>query len=217
MVLVCMGLFLVGCKTGSTEQFSDLGTPPGVATGSTNAAAGSTNAAVGSTNAPAALTVSGTDMFGPGDSMTVTFSDLPDPKPPMSQQVRDDGTITLLENQTFVVTNKTRAVLEKEIRARYVPAIFRRLTVTITPLSQFYYVGGEVKAPQRQLYVGPITVLKAIQSCGDFTDFADKKHVKLIRADGRVVTVNCVKAITDPVLDLPVYPGDKIHVPRSWL
>jgi len=82
-------------------------------------------------------------------------------------------------------------------------------------MSQFFYVGGEVKVPQRQLYTGPITVLKAIQSCGDFTDFANKKQVSLVRNDGRTLTVNCVKAIKNPTLDLPVYPGDKIHVPRS--
>ena len=149
--------------------------------------------------------------------MTITFTDLPEQKQPMTQQVREDGTITLLENQTFVVTNKTRGALEQEIRARYVPNIYRRLTVSITPMSQFFYVGGEVKAPQRQLYTGPITVLKAIQSCGDFTDFANKKNVKLIRNDGRTLTVNCVKAISNPTLDLPVYPGDKIHVPRRFL
>jgi protein involved in polysaccharide export with SLBB domain len=147
--------------------------------------------------------------------MTITFTDTPDTKAPMTQQVREDGTITLLENQTFVVTNKTRGALEQEIRARYVPKIYLRLTVSITPMSQFFYVGGEVKAPQRQLYTGPITVLKAIQACGDFTDFANKKKVKLTRNDGRALTVNCAKAINNPTLDLPVYPGDKIHVPRS--
>ena len=202
LVLVCSGLLISGCKTGSSQQFSD---PPGTT------AAETTNAA------PAAIPVSGTDMFRPGDTMTITFTDTPELKPPMTQQVREDGTITLLENLTFVVTNKPRGALEQEIRARYVPSIYRRLTVSITPMSQFFYVGGEVRAPQRQLYTGPITVSKAIQACGDFTDFANKKKVKLIRNDGRMLTVNCVKAINDPTLDLPVYPGDKIHVPRRPL
>jgi protein involved in polysaccharide export with SLBB domain len=200
LILVCSGLLLTGCKTGSSQQYSDL---PGTT------AAETTNAA------PVPPVVSGTDMFRPGDTMTITFTDTPDTKAPMTQQVREDGTITLLENQTFVVTNKTRGPLEQEIRARYVPKIYLRLTVSITPMSQFFYVGGEVKAPQRQLYTGPITVLKAIQSCGDFTDFANKKQVSLVRNDGRTLTVNCVKAIKNPTLDLPVYPGDKIHVPRS--
>jgi hypothetical protein len=29
-----------------------------------------------------------------------------------------------------------------------------------------------------------------------------------------VITVNCTKALDDPSLDLPVSPGDKIHVKR---
>ena len=57
-------------------------------------------------------------------------------------------------------------------------------------------------------------MLKAIASAGGFTDFANKKKVKLTRVDGRTQTVNCVKALDNPSLDLEVYPGDKIHVPR---
>jgi len=103
LVLVCSGLLISGCKTGSSQTFSDLH-------GTT--AAEATNAAA------APVPISGTDMFRPGESMTITFTDLPDVKPPMTLQVREDGTITLLENQTFVVTNKMRGSLEQEIRAR---------------------------------------------------------------------------------------------------
>jgi protein involved in polysaccharide export with SLBB domain len=72
-----------------------------------------------------------------------------------------------------------------------------------------------VKTPSRQTYISRITVLKAIASAGGFTDFANKKKVKLTRVDGRIQTVNCVKALDKPSLDPEVYPGDKIHVPRK--
>ena len=90
------------------------------------------------------------------------------------------------------------------------------MTVTVKPeeSTRWYYVDGEVKSPNRQIYTSRITVLKAIASAGGFTDFANKKKVKLTRVDGRTQIVNCVKALDNPSLDLEVYPGDKIHVPR---
>ena len=149
-----------------------------------------------------------------GDSLTITFSDLPLLLPADQQQVKSDGTITLMENQTFTAAGKAPGELEKEIRSRYVPRLYPKMTVTIKPLERFFYIGGEVRAPGRQVYVGPITVLKAIQSAGDFTDFAQRKRVRLTRLNGKKETINCIKAREDSTLDPPVFPGDTIHVPR---
>lgn len=203
------GLLLAGCQSsGPSGNFADQQAggvvPADSAVATTPAGAGSASA---STNA-------GPDYLRPGDSLTIVFSDLPEVPLPVTQRVKEDGTITLMENQSFVAAGKTRGDLEKEIRERYVPKYYLKLTVNIKPEDRFYFVGGEVKSPGRQIYLGPVTVIKAIQSCGDFTDFANKKKVKLIRVDGKTYTVNCVKAIDKPDLDLPVYPGDKIHVPR---
>ncbi len=109
---------------------------------------------------------------------------------------------------------KTAGELQTEIHDLYVPKYYVRLTVTVSSPQRVFYVGGEVKQPGRQLYIGETTVTKAIQSAGDFTDFANQKKVKLIRHNGEVITVNCVKALKDPTLDPPVYPGDQIQVPR---
>jgi polysaccharide export outer membrane protein len=83
--------------------------------------------------------------------------------------------------------------------------------------TRWYYVLGEVRVPNRQIYNSRITVLQAIASAGGFTDFAKKTKVKLTRVDGRTQIVNCSKALENPTLDLEVYPGDTIHVPRRWL
>jgi len=151
-----------------------------------------------------------------GDSLTVTFTDTPTTMPPSQEKVKEDGTITLMLNQTFKADGKTRGELEKEIRAFYVPDYFKYLTVTVTPdvITRWYYINGEVKIPSRQNYNSRITVSRAIASAGGFTDFANKKKVKLTRADGRTQTVNCLKALDKPTLDPEVYPGDTIHVPR---
>jgi protein involved in polysaccharide export with SLBB domain len=121
-----------------------------------------------------------------------------------------------LLDKNFVAANKTRGELEREIHDYYVPSIYKQMTVVVRhePQTRFYSVGGEVKAPGRQVYISAMTVLKAIQSSGDFTDFANKRRVKLIHANGKSQVVNCKKIIKYPNLDLPVYPGDTIVVPR---
>ena len=159
--------------------------------------------------------VNDSDTLQIGDSVTVVFSDLAQPLQPFEERVKNDGSITLLQNQKFQAAGKNRGDLEREIRARYVPDYYKNLTVTIKPLERFFYVGGEVNNRSRQPYLGEITVTKAIYSAGGFTDFANKKKVRITRANGKTVTVNCVNAQENPALDVPVYPGDSITVGRS--
>jgi len=154
--------------------------------------------------------------FQVGDSVTVTFSGTSEQIPPHQESVKDDGTITLPYIGAVQALNKTPGELQKEIHDLYVPKYYRTLTVTVTSESQFFYVGGEVKLPNRYPYLSEITVLKAIQSAGDFTDFANRKKVRLTHANGQTEIVNCVKALDNPQLDRPVYPGDKIYVPRRF-
>lgn len=239
-VAVCglvLGVFcLAGCQTQSPQQqFAEL--PPGVVTTSaanpsaaptvTTPAPASTTSAPGApaaapivspVAAPAVTNLGGLEpqVLRAGDSLTITFTDLTVPLPPFEEKIREDGTITLALNQTFKAEGKTRGDLEKEIRARYVPDYFKQMTVTVKQQesTRWYYVSGEVRMPNRQIYNSRITVLKAIASAGGFTDFANKKKVKLTRVDGRTQIVNCPKALDNPSLDPEVYPGDTIHVPR---
>ena len=110
----------------------------------------------------------------------------------------------------------TRGELEKVIRKRYVPDYYKEMTVTVKQQesTRWYYINGEVRAPNRQIYNSRITVLKAIASASGFTDFANKTKVRLTRVDGRTQIINCRKALTNPALDPEVYPGDKVQVPR---
>jgi len=208
--LLLTGLLLAGCQSGSDNKFAEMPAYTGV-TGADTASGGST---AGTNGAVTAAAMQSAEEIHPGDSLTVVFSDTPQVIPPFEERVKDDGTITLLQNQSFKAAGKTRGDLEQEIRTRYVPSYYRNLTVTIKPQDRFFFVGGEVKAAGRQIYLGRMTVIKAIQSCGDFTDFANKKKVQLVRVDGTRHIINVPKAYIDPALDLEVLPGDKIHVPR---
>ena len=151
-----------------------------------------------------------------GELLTITFSDLVNPVPPFEGRIREDGTIALLLNQTFTAVGKTIVELEKEIRDRYVPKLFVNLTATVRVHDRFFYVGGEVRLPSRQEYRSDITVLGAVAAAGGFTDFANRKRVQIIRGDNRKLKVNCEMARERPELDLPIYPNDRVIVPRRF-
>ena len=219
--LVLGGLCLAGCRSQAPKQQSAK-----VPSGRTTTSAASTAPAKVAVKTPvskpaAVLAVTNNagpepEVFRVGDSLTITFMDTPNVIPSFEGRIKEDGTITLTFNQSFKADGMTRGDLEKEIRARYVPDYFKQMTVTVKQQesTRWYYLNGEVRSPARQIYNSRITVLKAIASSGGFTDFANKKKVKLTRVDGRTQTVNCVKALDNPRLDPEVYPGDTIHVPR---
>jgi polysaccharide export outer membrane protein len=89
------------------------------------------------------------------------------------------------------------------------------LTVTVSTGDRVYYVRGQVNKPDSLIYVGETTVTKAITSAGDFTDFANRRNVLLIRANGQQIHVNCNKVLAGEAPDPPVYPGDQIVVKKS--
>ncbi|HVU07455.1 MAG TPA: polysaccharide biosynthesis/export family protein [Verrucomicrobiae bacterium] len=156
--------------------------------------------------------------FHVGETVIVDFSGLPSDAlqdmPEHQEPIKEDGKISLPYIGTIQAAGKTPGELQTEIQNLYVPHYFVRLNVTVKSQDRVYYVGGEVKLPNRYLYSGQTTVTQAIQAAGDFTDFANRGKVWLIRSNGQRIKVNCNKALQDPSQDPPVYPGDQIQVPR---
>ncbi len=151
-----------------------------------------------------------------GDTVRVDFSSGTDRQIfPHEEQIKGDGNITLPLIGSVQAAGRTTGELQTEIQGAY-RKYYVAMTVTVKAPERYYSVGGEVKNPKRDVYVGGTTVIKAIQSAGDFTDFAKKTQVVLTRASGKRFIVNCEKALRDPRLDLPVYPGDTIHVPKRF-
>jgi len=213
-VLFCLlltGLLFAGCQTSKVESgFSEV---PGIENTTPTVNPATTSAM------PNASTNTGEswEFIKPGDVLVVTFGDLPQTSKidPFDTRVRDDGTITLIYNQPFKAAGKRTGDLEKEIHDFYVPKYFINLTVTVRIAGdRFIYVDGEVKVSGNIKYVPGITVSKAIASAGGFTDFANKRAVRLIRPSGKIQKVNCNKVLNHPELDPMVFPDDKIHVPR---
>ena len=106
-----------------------------------------------------------------GDTVTVTLSDIPDPPLPEEKPIQGDGTISMPYLGRVDAAGKTPGDLEDYLKSLYVPKIYTHLSVTVkTTGDRVYFVRGEVHQPGRLIYVGPITVTKAITSAGDFTD-----------------------------------------------
>jgi polysaccharide export outer membrane protein len=88
------------------------------------------------------------------------------------------------------------------------------ITILMQPTSRFVNVGGSVRAPSRVPFTEDMTLLTAINAAGGFNDFADQRHVRLLR--GSQVTVYDVRKFRkDPSLDVKLQPGDKVEVPQS--
>ena len=212
-----MGLWLVaavvlaGCQSTPPPTFSsglELSNDPMFASdplsGGNGSASGATNQGI---------------RFKPEDGINITFVG-PESVviPPFDGRISEDGNITLHLIGVIKAAGKTATELQKDIHDAYVPKYYLRLTVTVRGQERFYYVGGEVKAPNRYVCLGEITLTKAIQTASDFTDWAQKKKVTITRADGKSVgPINCVKVLEGKLPDPVIYPGDKIYVPRRGL
>ena len=94
----------------------------------------------------------------------------------MEDTMKQDGTITLPYFQKFHGGQAKPSARCKPKSANVTcPSYWKYLTVTIKIADRFYFVGGEVRAPGRQVYNGPMTVLKAIDYRRRFHGFCPKR------------------------------------------
>ena len=171
---------------------------------------------------PAAAEVSTAEsgnVFHVGDLVTVMAVPPSGDKtliPDHSERIGDDGKITLINIGTITAAGKTSSELQNEIHNLYVPRYYKELNVTVHGEQRYFYVDGEVRTSGQKDYPGQMTVVKAISVAGGFTDFAKKAKVQLTHG-GHTQIINVEKAIKDPSYDAPVFPGDRINVPRRLL
>ena len=104
--------------------------------------------------------------------------------------------------------------LTERIQASYVPRYYVHCNIIVLVTIRFFYVGGEVRSPSRYTWTDDITLLKAINTAGGFTDYANRGKVEVMRGKERQ-TFNCEELRLHPERDPPILPGDSIYVPRS--
>jgi protein involved in polysaccharide export with SLBB domain len=133
---------------------------------------------------------------------------------PSDLTIDEDGSISLPLIGSIKAAGLTASELAERIQANYVPRYYVRCNASVLVAARFFYVGGEVRNPNRFPWSEDTTLLKAISTASGFTDYANRQKVQLTRG-GKLETYNCEDLQRNPVNDPPVRPGDTITVPRS--
>ncbi|MDA3790829.1 MAG: polysaccharide biosynthesis/export family protein [Desulfobacula sp.] len=82
------------------------------------------------------------------------------------------------------------------------------------------YIQGKIKNPKVFDFQPGMTALSVCIMAGGFDQFAAPNRTKIIRKtkDGQeTIDLNLDKVISGEVPDFPLQPGDRIHIPESWL
>jgi protein involved in polysaccharide export with SLBB domain len=169
--------------------------------------------------APAAAVASTGDVMRIGDKITIRLSGVPDEANEgyiIEVQIPPSGNVTVpLLTQTFPAVGRTAGDLAADITQAYkTQRIYTAPNVTVVPEERYVNVGGDVRQPSRVVYTPDLTMLGAINACGGFTDYANRKVVRVLRGQ-QVMQVDAVKAEHTPGADPILYPGDQIYVPRT--
>lgn len=144
----------------------------------------------------------------PGDQMSLISSDY---------TVDGEGCINLSYINKVQVEGKTASEIQSVVERTYIDrGIFTHPTVTVSVAAstRLITVGGEVNNKTRIPYTPDMTIMSAIGAAGDFTIYARRNKVQLIRGD-KVTIVNCDHIRTHPSEDIKVLPGDNIQVPQT--
>lgn len=150
-----------------------------------------------------------------GDQLTVRL-DVGGSQPPQSIDVviDENGEIALPLVGRIKAAGLTPAGLGEHVQASYVPRFYVRCTATVLATIRFFYIGGEVRSPGRFNWTEDITLLKAINTAGGFTDFSNRRKVEVTR--GKIKQVfNAEDIRQNPEKDITIQPGDSLYVPRS--
>ncbi len=156
-----------------------------------------------------------------GDPLEIRIGGVPAEE---QQQVNNVYTIDTTGSISLPYINKVRAEgLTPAQLSRSIEAIYRsnkiftnpNITIVMQPAARFVNVGGSVRQPMRVPFTEDMTILAAINAAGGFNDFADQRHVRLLR--GNEVKMFDVREFRkDPSKDIPLRPGDRIEVPQSF-
>jgi polysaccharide export outer membrane protein len=199
MLVLAAGLLLAGCETtapsGSAMEASQV--------------------------APAQATVAPeVQTLKEGDALRISFPGVPSMD--STQQVRQDGRITLPMLGEYLVTGKTTDALTKELEELYAPKLVsKEVMVTLVSSSFSIYVTGAVLHPGKILSDRPISAFEAIMNAGGFdASRANMEAVTIIREENgqtRNYTVN-LKLVLEGKSSTPFYlkRSDTVFVPDKF-
>ncbi len=85
---------------------------------------------------------------------------------------------------------------------------------------QKVYVEGEVKKPGLYDYHPGMTAMKACIMAGGFARFAAANRTRVIRKNGanvKIIKIDLEQVREGKIPDIELKPGDRIHIPETWL
>lgn len=167
--------------------------------------------------------------IGPGDRLL--YRVIEDEDEPKLLMVTDTGDLQIPYGGLVRAQSKTSKELAKEIKTVLEKELYYQATVIVS-LAEInkkriigkVYVAGNVRMPGSQDIPADetYTVGKAIIKAGGFSDFADKRSVRILRNTGtstgekKTITVNVTDIFEKGLInkDIPVEPEDMIYVPQ---
>lgn len=158
-----------------------------------------------------------TDLLRGGDTLIIRLTGVPPADQGIFEvRIDESGKVSMPYIGNVSAANFTTVQLKKAIEDTYVQQeIFTNPNVTVDlKEKRFVDVTGEVRMPQRVPYTKDLTALGAVAACGGFTDFANRRKVKLTQS-GVTREFNAKEIQVDPSRDIRLLPNDKIHVDRS--
>jgi polysaccharide biosynthesis/export protein len=158
------------------------------------------------------------------------FRVLEDEEPSSSLTVNDSGQVRIPYLGTVVAVNRTPRDLAYQIKHALEKSLYKKATVLLSVEKKTVrspgkvYITGEVARPGTvELRANEsLTLTQAILESGGFSDFANRRKVKLMRKSGAQSEAKIVDAAavidqgrTD--LDIALKPGDVIIVPQRFV
>lgn len=160
-------------------------------------------------------------VFRNGDTIELRIGGVPGDETQLvtgAYTVDGEGYVNLPHIGKVRAAGLNQAALQRAIESAYRSGeIYTNPTITITvPTTlRFVNVSGDVRQPRRVEYTSDLTVLGAISAAGGFTEYADQRKVRLLRA-GQVRVIDIKAVRSNPSLDVQLLPGDQIEVPQSF-
>ena len=164
-----------------------------------------------------APTIDTSDLLRGGDTLIIRLTGVPTQDQGLFEvKIDESGKISMPHIGSLMAANTTTVELKKLIESTYLKEeIFTNPNVTVDLKEQrFVDVTGEVRMPQRVPYTKDLTALGAVAACGGFTDFANRRRVRLTQG-GVTQEFNAKEIQADQGRDIRLKPNDKIQVDRS--
>jgi protein involved in polysaccharide export with SLBB domain len=135
-------------------------------------------------------------------------------------RVDELGKINLMYVGKLDAAGKTARELEEAINEAYKNSgHYGNPQITVTVLTLYYFVDGQVRVPGKKQYLREITLYRAIVDAGGFTEFSAPSRVTLMRPspDGgnKVYKINVRRIMGGGPDHVIILPNDVIRVPKS--